>query len=233
MIEKLDQTKELALKAKDLNHYYGDASSSIHVLKDICLELKKGEFVALAGPSGCGKSTLLTLAGGLRSVQIGTLEILGYSLNGCSLRTLDILRLKMGMVFQSHHLMEFLTAKQNVQVAMEALIDTSFTTRKLLSLELLKAVGLQGKENSYPSMLSGGQKQRVAFARALAGSPELILADEPTASLDSRTGRQVLDTLRSIAKDNLITVFMATHDPKVMKMADRVVYIDDGRIVSG
>ena len=224
--------ENLTIFAEGLNHYYGDGSDSIHVLKDISLEVKRGEFVALAGTSGCGKSTLLTLAGGLKSVQVGRLDILGHALQGCSLHTLNIVRNSLGMVFQSHHLMEFLTATQNIQVAMEAAVTHSYSMRKRISLELLDSVGLRGKENNYPSMLSGGQKQRVAFARALAGSPELILADEPTAALDVKTGRKVIETLRTIAKAKTITIFMATHDPKVMDMADRVIRIDDGRIIS-
>ena len=229
----LGPKSEFAIFADRLNHFYGDGSGGIHVLKDICLKVERSEFVALAGPSGCGKSTLLTLTGGLRTVQKGKLDVLGYSLKDCTTNTLTRLRLKLGMVFQSHHLMEFLTATQNIQVAMEALIDQPFLIRQRLCKDLLSSVGLAGMENSFPSMLSGGQKQRVAFARALASNPDLIIADEPTAALDGTTGRQVIQTLRSIAKDRSITIFMATHDPRVMEMADRVVEIEDGRITSG
>ncbi len=231
-MSSLTAASNLSVRAVGLNHYYGDGSERMHVLKDICLEVRYGEFVTLAGPSGCGKSTLLTLIGGLKSVQQGSLDVLGCSLNGCSSTLLNGLRTKIGMVFQSHHLMEFLTAKQNVQVATEAVIDRSYRARELRCLELLASVGLRDRADHYPSMLSGGQKQRVAFARALACNPQLIVADEPTAALDAQTGRDVVSILRSVAKERSISIVMATHDPRVMEMADRVIAIDDGRLVS-
>ena len=218
--------------AVGLNHFYGDGPERMHVLKDICFEVQPGEFVTLAGPSGCGKSTLLTLIGGLKSVQAGSLDVLGCPLKGCSPSLLNGLRTKIGMIFQSHHLMEFLTANQNVQVATEAVIERSFRARELRCLELLASVGLKDRANHYPSMLSGGQKQRVAFARALACNPQLIVADEPTAALDAKTGRDVVAILRSIAKERSISIVMATHDPRVMDMADRVIGIDDGRLLA-
>ena len=230
-MHSLDDDSRPAIHAAGLNHFYGNGSERMHVLKDICLDVQRGEFVALAGPSGCGKSTLLTLVGGLKSVQDGVLDVLGYRLNGCSPVLLNRLRSKIGMVFQSHHLMEFLTAMQNVQVATEAVIDCSYRAREQRCLELLASVGLRDKANQYPSMLSGGQKQRVAFARALACAPELIVADEPTAALDGKTGREVVMTLRSVAKERSISIVMATHDPRVMEMADRVIAIEDGRLV--
>ena len=122
--------------------------------------------------------------------------------------------------------------KQNVQVATEAVIDRSYRARELRCLELLASVGLRDRADHYPSMLSGGQKQRVAFARALACNPQLIVADEPTAALDAQTGRDVVSILRSVAKERSISIVMATHDPRVMEMADRVIAIDDGRLVS-
>jgi len=228
----LDTKIQSSVHAAGLNHFYGNGSERMHVLKDICLDVQRGEFIALAGPSGCGKSTLLTLIGGLKSVQDGVLDVLGCSLNGCSPVLLNRLRSRIGMVFQAHHLMEFLTAMQNVQVATEAVIDRSYRARVQRSLELLASVGLRDKANHFPSMLSGGQKQRVAFARALACDPELIVADEPTAALDGKTGREVVTTLRSVAKERAISIVMATHDPRVMEMADRVIGIADGRLVS-
>lgn len=220
-----------AVVADNVSYYYRSGGLETAVLKNVNLTVAPGEFVSLVGPSGCGKTTLLTLIGGLKPMQEGSLQVLGTQLNGCSTKTILKLRSQIGIVFQSHHLMPFLTAAQNVQVAMEVRLDLSVRERRQRCTALLADLGLEQKRHSYPSMLSGGQKQRVAFARALACQPRLILADEPTASLDRNTGRDVVLMMQARARQDGIAILMATHDPRVMDMADRIVRIDDGQIL--
>lgn len=220
-----------AVAAENVSYHYRSGDLETAVLKNVNLNVSPGEFVSLVGPSGCGKTTLLTLIGGLKPMQEGSLHVLGTQLKGCSTRTILKLRSQIGIVFQSHHLMPFLTAIQNVQVAMEVRLDLSIRERRRRCGALLADLGLAEKLHSYPSMLSGGQKQRVAFARALACQPRLILADEPTASLDRNTGRDVVLMMQTRARQDGIAILMATHDPRVMDMADRIVRIDDGQIL--
>jgi len=227
------QTSEAIVIVKNLSYHYCSAGIELNVLKDVSLSVNAGEFVSLVGPSGCGKTTLLTLIGCIKSMQFGSLKILGHELHGCSNKVLLKVRPKIGMIFQSHHLMEFLTASQNVQIAMESVISLPFKQRIRRSAELLDVMGLGSKVNAYPSMLSGGQKQRVACARAIACDPQLLLADEPTASLDRTTGKELIMVLKKIAHDRNIAMLMATHDPRVMDLADRLIHIDDGRIIEG
>ncbi|MCP9792835.1 ABC transporter ATP-binding protein [Vulcanococcus limneticus] len=222
----------LAVEARNISHCYGDGEGKLHVLHDISFDLYRGEFISLSGPSGCGKTTLLTLLGGLRSLQHGDLKVLDQDLKHCNAKSLTALRSKIGIVFQTHYLMEFLTALQNVQVATEARIHEDWDKRQQRAIDLLAAVGLEHKLDCFPSMLSGGQKQRVAFARALACNPELILADEPTASLDRKTGLEIIKTLKRVAKEKNIAVVMATHDTRILALTDRIIGIDDGRITS-
>lgn len=223
---------DYSVVAKGVTYAYQAAGWRTDILRDVEFQIKQGEFVSLVGPSGCGKTTLMTLVGGLKSLQAGSLKVLGHELHGCSERTLMTIRSKIGVIFQAHHLMEFLTASQNVQIAMEAHPNLPFRDRIRRSHELLSLVGLQGKENFFPSKLSGGQKQRVACARAIACEPQLILADEPTASLDRQTGQDLIMAMKKIAHDRNISMLMATHDSRVMDLADRLIHIDDGRIIS-
>lgn len=227
----MEKTPNLAIEAHDLCHLYQSGGMATSVLKNVCFSIASGEFVSLVGPSGCGKTTLLTLIGGLKPTQTGSLRVLGRELRGCSNREMLRLRSEIGIVFQAHHLMPFLTALQNVQVAMEVKLDLTYRERVRRATELLADLGLESKAHFYPSMLSGGQKQRVAFARAMACDPRLILADEPTASLDRATGRDVVLTMQSRAREHGIAVLMATHDSRVIDMADRVIKIDDGQII--
>lgn len=228
----MKDSEQFAIVAHNLNHIYQSGDIQTSVLKNVTFSVAAGEFVSLVGPSGCGKTTLLTLIGGLKPAQTGSLRVLGRELLGCSSREMLQLRSEIGIVFQAHHLMPFLTALQNVQVAMEVNLNHTHNERARRATELLADLGLESKIHSYPSMLSGGQKQRVAFARAMASEPKLILADEPTASLDRATGRDVVLTMQSRAREHGIAVLMATHDPRVIDMADRVIRIDDGQIVS-
>jgi putative ABC transport system ATP-binding protein len=183
---------EPAISITHLNHYYGQGSLQKQVLFDINLQIDRGEILIMTGPSGSGKTTLLTLMGSLRSIQDGNLRILGQELLNASKQQMTLARRNIGYIFQAHNLLNFLTAYQNVEMALEiqevtaAEADTRIRT-------VLSAVGLEDRMNYYPSDLSGGQKQRVAIARALVSQPRIILADEPTAALDKKSGRDVVE----------------------------------------
>ena len=200
------------------------------VLQGIDLEIRPGEVVLLTGPSGCGKTTLLTLIGALRQVMEGSVRVLGSELNGSSRLDRQALRRQVGMIFQGHNLLRCLTAEQNVQMGADLLPGMSYRARRDLAREWLRAVGLSDHMAKLPHDLSGGQKQRVAIARALAAHPRLLLADEPTAALDGRTGREVVDLLQRLARDEGCSVLMVTHDPRILDVADRLLRMEDGRL---
>jgi len=221
-----------AVSSAGLSHWYGCGTNSRQVLQGVDLSIQPGEVVLLTGPSGCGKTTLLTLIGALRKVQQGHVEVLGQSLNGASRGSRQRLRRKIGMIFQGHNLLRCLTAEQNVQMGADLLLDQSYLARRDLAREWLRAVGLGDHLNKLPHDLSGGQKQRVAIARALAAHPRLLLADEPTAALDSTTGREVVDLLKRLAREQDCSVLMVTHDPRILDVADRLVKMEDGRLFS-
>ncbi len=214
----------------DLNYYFGKKSLAKQVLFDINLDIDAGEIVILTGPSGSGKTTLLTLIGGLRSVQSGSLCTLGKELFQASEAELVKLRGQIGYIFQSHNLLPFMTAQQNVQMSLE--LDRDLSGDRVVSQArgMLAAVGLAEKAQSYPNNLSGGQKQRVAIARALANQPKLILADEPTAALDSKSGREVVNIMYRLVKENHSTILLVTHDTRILDIADRIIYMEDGRL---
>ncbi|MFZ4803159.1 MAG: ATP-binding cassette domain-containing protein [Synechococcus lacustris] len=218
------------IRARQLCHSYGQGELRRQVLQSIDLTIAAGEVVLLTGPSGCGKTTLLTLIGALRTVQQGELEVLGQSLQGASRDQRRCVRQKIGMIFQGHNLLRCLTAEQNVQMGADLLPQRSYATRRGLAREWLRAVGLETELGKLPHDLSGGQKQRVAIARALAAEPRLLLADEPTAALDSRTGREVVDLLKSLARDQGCGVLMVTHDPRILDVADRLLEMEDGQL---
>ena len=221
-----------AVSIDGLSHWYGRGTNSRQVLQGVDLSIQPGEVVLLTGPSGCGKTTLLTLIGALRKVQQGHVEVLGQALNGASRGSRQRLRRKIGMIFQGHNLLRCLTAEQNVQMGADLLLDQSYLARRDLAREWLRAVGLGDHLNKLPHDLSGGQKQRVAIARALAAHPRLLLADEPTAALDSTTGREVVDLLKRLAREQDCSVLMVTHDPRILDVADRLVKMEDGRLFS-
>lgn len=214
-----------------LNHYYGTRSLKKQILFGINLEIKAGEIIILTGPSGSGKTTLLSLIGALRSVQEGSLKTLGQELYRADENTLIRVRRNIGYVFQAHNLLEFMTARQNVQMALE-LHPVSPRQARRRSEEILQSVGLGHRMGYHPHDLSGGQKQRVAIARALVSRPQLILADEPTASLDSKTGREVIELMQTLAKEQGCAILLVTHDNRILGIADRLVEMEDGHLMA-
>ena len=220
--------KKPVITIKNINHYYGRGSLRKQILFDINLEIYAGEIVIMTGPSGSGKTTLLSLIGGLRSVQEGSLKFLGEELCGASQNNLVKMRRNIGYIFQAHNLLGFLTARQNVQMAVELNHRISQSAAISQSEAMLKSVGLQERINYYPDNLSGGQKQRIAIARALVNHPPLVLADEPTAALDKQSGRDVVEIMQRLAKDQGTAILLVTHDNRILDIADRIVEMEDG-----
>jgi putative ABC transport system ATP-binding protein len=221
---------EPAIAIKNLNHYFGQGELRKQALFDINLEIERGEIIIMTGPSGSGKTTLLTLMGGLRSTQAGSLKILGQEMCQADKRQLLEVRRHIGYIFQAHNLMTFLTAKQNVRMSLE--LHQHYLDQDLdaLATEMLKAVGLEHRVDYYADSLSGGQKQRVAIARALAARPKIILADEPTAALDKKSGQDVVNLMQQLAKEQQCTILLVTHDNRILDIADRIVYMEEGRL---
>jgi putative ABC transport system ATP-binding protein len=215
-----------------LNHYYGHGSLRKQVLFDINLEIQAGEIVLMTGPSGSGKTTLLSLLGGLRSPQEGSLKVLGEEFVGASKSQVEQVRRHIGYIFQAHNLLKCLTACQNVQMSLELHPEISPQKATAQARAMLEAVGLGNWVNYYPDNLSGGQKQRVAIARALVSHPQLVLADEPTAALDSKNGRDVVEIMQRLAKEQGCTILMVTHDNRILDIGDRIVNLDDGHLSS-
>ena len=222
-----------AIHLEGLSHWYGSGAMRRQVLQGVDLSVAPGEVVLLTGPSGCGKTTLLTLVGALRQVQAGSVQVLGCELAGASRRDRQRLRRSIGMIFQGHNLLRCLTAEQNVQMGADLLPALGYRARRDQAREWLRAVGLGDQLHKLPHDLSGGQKQRVAIARALAAHPRLLLADEPTAALDSRSGREVVELLRRLARDQGCAVLMVTHDPRILDVADRLLRMEDGHLEEG
>ena len=217
------------ISTQNLCHSYGKGELRTEILHNLNFDVYSGEITLLVGPSGSGKSTLLTLLGALRSVEEGSIQVLNQELNGASEDVLMQTRRRIGFIFQSHNLVSSLTVLQNVQILLQ-LTEANPQKRRDKACELLEAVGLSHRLNHYPEELSGGQRQRVAIARALAPEPDLILADEPTASLDSQSGQDVVELLGKLARDRGSAVLLVTHDLRLLKDADRIWAIEDGRI---
>ncbi|MFM7279264.1 MAG: DevA family ABC transporter ATP-binding protein [Microcystis aeruginosa] len=215
---------------QNLNHYFGQGTLKKQVLFQINLKITEGEIVILTGPSGSGKTTLLSLIGGLRSVQEGSLQHFEKELRGASEEQLVQTRRQIGYIFQAHNLLPFLTARQNVQMSIELQEHLGGRQTEERAALILEKVGLGHRIDYYPDSLSGGQKQRVAIARALAGNPPLVLADEPTAALDSKTGRDVVNLMQRLAKEQRRTIVLVTHDNRILDIADRIVQMEDGRL---
>ncbi len=204
-------------------------NGQIVALNGVDLEIKKGEFVSIIGPSGSGKSTLLNMLGALDVADEGTVKVAGVDLT----RTKDLSTFRsqeIGFVFQLHNLIPNLTVLENVQIPM---LETPISGKKMeeRAIELLRSVELEDKINQKPTKLSGGQRQRVAIARALVNHPSIILADEPTGSLDSKTGDIILDLLKGLHKKEHVTLVMVTHEPYVANLAERTITVRDGKII--
>jgi len=220
------------VRAKGLVKVLGSGANELKVLKGIDLELKAGELTLLMGPSGSGKTTLLSILGCILTPTSGTLEIAGESTADLGPEGLaDLRRRHVGFVFQSYNLFPTLNATQNILLALD-LCGISGPEASECAVRALGEVGLTHRANAYPGQMSGGEKQRVAIARALAGSPSVILADEPTAALDSENGKAVMALLSEVAKDPSRAVLAVTHDHRTLAYADRIIQIEDGRIVS-
>jgi putative ABC transport system ATP-binding protein len=220
------------IEATDIVKILGDGAGRVEALKGINLSLAGGELTLLMGPSGSGKTTLLSVLGCMLSPTSGTVQIRGRSTTGLDSEELAGLRRdNVGFVFQSYHLFPTLTAAENVRLVLDVRGDRSPGAR-LKAVAALATVGLSHKANAFPRELSGGEQQRVAIARAIVGDASVILADEPTAALDSENGHAVMTVLAEIAKDPARALFIVTHDPRIMPFADRILRIEDGRIVS-
>jgi putative ABC transport system ATP-binding protein len=220
------------LELKNVNKIYNSAEIRVHAVNDVSLGFEEGEFAAIVGPSGSGKTTLLNMIGGLDMPTSGEIIIGGVDLSGLRPSELIDFRLNnIGFVFQSYNLIPVLTAKENVEFIM-TLQKWPAEKRDERTLELLKAVGLAERMNSRPSRLSGGQQQRVAVARALASRPKFVLADEPTANLDSTAATTLLEIMEKQNREEKTTFILSTHDPRVMKMARRVITLEDGKVIS-
>lgn len=217
---------------RSLNQYFGHGGLRRKVLCNINVEIKPGEIVILSGPSGSGKTTLLTMIGGLRTVEQGSLKVFDQELRGASDAQLIKIRRHIGYIFQAHNLLGSLTARQNVQMSIKLHEHVSSREARLKSEAALEAVGLGNRINYYPDNLSGGQKQRVAIARALVCHPKLVLADEPTAALDSKSGRDVVKLMQKLVKEQGCAVLMVTHDNRILDIADRIVHMEDGQLVT-
>ena len=226
-----EPARPLAVRVADLDHFYGQGDLSKQVLFANQLEVEAGEIVIMTGPSGSGKTTLLSLIGTLRSVQHGSVQVLGHELRGASADEVAQVRRQIGFIFQAHNLFDSLTAAHNVQMAVE-LFGGSPRENHRRSLAILDRLGLANRATYRPAALSGGQKQRVAIARGLVHGPKLILADEPTAALDEVTGREVVTLFQELARDEECTILIVTHDNRILDVADRIVNMVDGRIKS-
>jgi putative ABC transport system ATP-binding protein len=215
---------------QNLQHSFGKGNLQIPVLTDINLQIPAGQITILTGPSGSGKTTLLTLIGALRSMQSGSIKVLDRELLGANQSQLVQTRNQIGFIFQAHNLLKSLTAWENVSMPLK--LHPHIKDRQIRAIQILTAVGLGDRTHYYPDNLSGGQKQRVAIARALVTQPQLILADEPTAALDSKSGREVVNLMQQLAKDRNCTILMVTHDNRILDVADRILQMEDGCLVS-
>jgi len=219
------------LEARHVSKRLGRGAGEVHAVKDVSLELKTGELTLLMGPSGSGKTTLLSMLGCMLTPTSGTVHVSGRSTEGAGSQELACLRREhIGFIFQTYHLFPTLTATENVQLALDVRGEPADVARKAAQDALVR-VGLRQKLRSYPRELSGGEQQRVAIARALVSGPSAILADEPTAALDTENGQAVMGILSDIAKEHGRGVLVVTHDTRLLPFADRILNIEDGRIV--
>lgn len=222
--------KTAAINARGVEMVFKSGAGSYQALKGIDLEVNKGDIQLLMGPSGSGKTTLLSILAGMLTPTAGSVQLLGKEITKMSSgRLARFRRDNIGFIFQGFNLFPALSAAENVEVALEIKGIRGRKGRQQAQ-NLLEQVGLGDKAKSLPRDLSGGQKQRVAIARALAGNPQLLMADEPTAALDSHSGHAVIELLRELAKSGGCTVLMVTHDPRILDVADRILYLEDGEL---
>jgi putative ABC transport system ATP-binding protein len=216
---------------RNMDYCFGKGELQKQVLYSIDLEIYVGEIVILTGPSGSGKTTLLSAIGGLRTVHTGSLEVLKQELNGANEEQRIQVRRQIGYIFQAHNLLPFMTACQNVQMSIELHENLDARQARAKAIAMLEQVGLGSTIDVYPKNLSGGQKQRVAIARALVSSPKLILADEPTAALDSQTGREIVNLMQQLAQKQGCAILLVTHDSRILHIADRILQLEDGSLI--
>ena len=213
-----------------LSRFFGTGEATVKALDEVSLSIEPGEFTAIGGPSGSGKTTLLHLIGGLDKPDSGTVELNGTNIADMSGNKLsDFRRDNIGFVFQAYNLIPVLSAAENIEYIM-LLQGITAAKRRTRVKEMLDIVGLAGMENRRPAQLSGGQQQRVAVARAMASNPSIILADEPTANLDSKTGISLLNVMKELNQNRNMTFVFSTHDQKIIERARRLVYLRDGKI---
>lgn len=222
---------ELPIALDSVSYLYGKGTLSTQILFDVSVSVKHGEIVILTGPSGSGKTTLLTLIGALRSAQEGSVKVLDQELKGAKERQRIRVRREIGYIFQSHNLLKSLTISQNVNMA-QRLARGSKRDKQGQLEHVLERVGLAEHAHKYPSELSGGQKQRAGIARALVNHPQVVLADEPTASLDRKSGRDVVDLIQDLAREDGAAVVLVTHDNRILDVADRILHLEDGHMKS-
>jgi putative ABC transport system ATP-binding protein len=221
------------VQARDVRHAFGEGDLRKEVLHGISCEIHSREIVIITGPSGSGKTTFLTLIGALRGLQTGSVSLLGRELRGAKPEVLVEARRAVGFIFQQHNLLPAFTARENVQLALAVDPDLSPQECRVRAMELLSAVGMSEHLSKRPAQLSGGQRQRVAIARALVRRPRVILADEPTASLDRVTGREIVDLLQRLAREEDCALILITHDQRILSIADRLLHLEDGLLSGG
>jgi len=223
-------SSQVPISVEGLCHSFGKGALCKQILFDITTEIQQGEIIIVTGPSGSGKTTLLTIVSALRSVQQGSVKVLGHELNGAKPSLLESVRRDIGFIFQQHNLLNALTAVQNVEQGLGVSNRYKGSNLQKRAEEFLEIVGLGERLHHKPEQLSGGQRQRVAIARALASDPPMLMADEPTASLDKQSGREVVDRMKVMAKEHGTTILLVTHDNRILDIADRIVYLEDGRL---
>lgn len=228
---KLKEAKMKILETKHLKKYYGTGENQVKAVDDITLQVEKGEFVAIVGTSGSGKTTLLNLMGGLDYADSGEVIVDGQSLLNMNEEERTVFRRrKIGFIFQNYNLISMLNVYKNVTLPIR--LDGNKPDQEFVK-RVLDVLGLKGKEERRPNQLSGGQQQRVAIARALASKPAIVLADEPTGNLDSRTSQEVIGLLQMSSREFHQTIIIITHNEEIAQMADRIIHIEDGHIVGG
>ncbi|WP_448548281.1 ABC transporter ATP-binding protein [Thalassotalea fusca] len=224
--------QEIIVSCKNLTKYYGHSQTNVHAVKQLNLEIKAGEMLAIYGPSGSGKSTLLNLIGQLDIQSSGEIVLFGKCSSTLSVKEKTMLRReKLGFIFQNFNLMPVLTAVENVELA---LTTHSFSKqqRNERAMEMLSLVGLAQRAHHFPHELSGGQQQRVGVARALVHQPSLVMADEPTANLDSKSSEDIVNLMKDLCRQQQVSFVFSTHDPRILAAVDRSIKLDDGEVVS-